>query len=157
GELFQRRYYAAAAEEALGHLLFERGHRLVGDAAGHDQIEGVEVGGYVKGEAMRGHGARDVHADGGNLARYFLLRPDAGQAGNVPGDHAEVAAGADQRLFQLAHELDGANPGIEAAKVEDGIADELSGAVEGDVAAAVGLMQLHAAGGEELARSNDVL
>ena len=43
-----------------------------------------------------------------------------------------------------------------AAQVEDGIADDLAGAVEGDVAAAVAFKELNAALGKEFRGGNDI-
>jgi hypothetical protein len=42
------------------------------------------------------------------------------------------------------------------SQVEDGVADELAGAVEGDVTTAVAFEKFHAALGEEFRRSNHV-
>lgn len=39
-----------------------------GQSAGDDELEVVEVGGDVEGESVGGDTARDVNADGGNLA-----------------------------------------------------------------------------------------
>ena len=50
------------------NLSGEARHGPVGDAAGIDEAEIVEIGGDVEGKTMRGDAARDVNADGGNLA-----------------------------------------------------------------------------------------
>ncbi len=82
-----------------------------------------------------------------------------------------MGAGADQDFFEAADEIDcadvlafggrGASPagggvrrsilcgGGVATEVEDGVADDLAGAVEGDVATAVAFKELDAALGEE--------
>ncbi len=86
------------------------------------------------------------------------------------GGDGEVGAGADQDFFQAADEFDYANvttrgslrtslrlvradewvrPYTKSAEIEDGIADELAGAVEGDVAAAIAFEELDAALGQE--------
>ena len=81
--------------------------------------------------------------------------PDSRETGNSLGRDGEVGACTDQGFFQAAHEFDGAEclafavGSGEAAQVEDGIADDLAGAVEGDVAAAVAFEELDAATGEE--------
>ena len=54
-------------------FLCHRSYRLGGDAAGDDQVKVVEVGVYVEGETMRGDGAGDVDADGGDFG--FGRRP----------------------------------------------------------------------------------
>src|SRR5882724_9899964 len=148
--------FSVATERTLCHLLRQRGHWLVRDAAGDNQLEIIEVGAHVESKTVGGDCARNVNSDGCDLSRDFILRPDAGQAGNAFGDHAEIAAGADERFFQLADKINGANARLKSTQIKDGIADELAGAVEGDVAAAIGFMQFNAIGGKKLARSDDV-
>jgi hypothetical protein len=58
----------------------QAGHCVVGNAAGNDQRKVAEVGGDVEGEAVRGDAARDVNADGGDLA--LLLRAIVRSAGH---------------------------------------------------------------------------
>ncbi len=84
------------------------------------------------------------------------LGPDAGEGGDAFTGDAEVAAGTDEHFFETADVCDGADARRGGAEVEDGIADELSGAVEGDIAAAVGFEQFDAAGGEGFAGEEDV-
>jgi hypothetical protein len=142
----------------------ERGDGLVGDAAGDDEGEVAEVGGDVESEAVRGDGLGDVDADGGDL---FLgdgaasIGPDAGELADALGGDPEVFAGEDEGFFHEADEVDGAEVGAlfageVAAEVEDGIADELAGAVVGDVAAAVDLVDGDAFAGEEVVGGEDV-
>ena len=104
--------------------------------------------------------ARDVYADGGDL-RLRLVRqcvgPDAGQSLDALGRDAIVATDADEHFFQAAHKLHRADVRIEAAQVEDGVGDELAGAVKGHVAAAIDLMQLDSLLGEKLGRGENVL
>ncbi len=53
-------------------------HRLAADAAGNNELEVFEIGGDVEGKTVRGYAARNVHADGGDLALAILpssLRP----------------------------------------------------------------------------------
>jgi hypothetical protein len=74
--------------------------------------------------------------------------------------HAEVLAGEDECLLHQADEVDGAEEGAAlvrevAAEIEDGVADELAGAVIGDLAAAIGLVDLDTFTCEQLvAREN---
>src|SRR5271165_2647689 len=91
------------------------------------------------------------------------IRPDTGEAGDSFRGDSEVGAGADQDFFEAADEFDYAERlafavrggrGVRgstsmAAQVEDGIADDLAGAVEGDVAAAVAFEEFNAALGKE--------
>ena len=75
--------------------------------------------------------------------------------------HAEVAAGADEDLFEQADVVDRAEvraffAGEVAAQIDDRIADELAGAVVGDVAAAIDLVELDAALREEFIAGENV-
>ena len=107
---------------------------------------------------------RDMDADGGDLFLGDAAAgdgPDAGAFADALGHHAEVAAGADEDLFEQADEVDRAEvwaalAGEVAAQIDDGIADELTGAVVGDVAAAIDFVDLDAALSEVLVRGKDV-
>ncbi len=88
---------------------FETGYLAIGDAAGDDPLEFAQIGCDIQREAVRCNTLRDVHADGGD----FLLtdaasgqRPHAGELADALGHHAELAAGADQDLFQQANIID---------------------------------------------------
>ena len=102
---------------------------------------------------------RDDKSEGGLLAGSVQtpVRP-----GNALGRDGEVGAGADQDFFQAADEFYRAERLAfavgrgESAQIEDGIADDLAGAVEGDVAAAVAFEELDAALGKEFGRSDYV-
>ncbi len=157
---------------------FEAGDGAVGDAAGVDEGEVAEVGGYVEGETVGGDAAGDVNADGADLALAVrmvfvhggtgLVRraadrraPDAGETADAAGGDAVDSAEADEGFFHEADKVDGAKTGAaagvaEAAEVEDGIADELAGAMIGDVAAAVDFVEGDAAAGQELVGGQDV-
>ena len=147
-----------------GVFEFERGVGAVGDAAGDDPVEVAEVCGDVEGEAVRGDAAGDVDADG----REFFLGdaaardgPDAGATFDALRGDAEVVGGADEDVFKEADVVDRAEMGAAlagevAAEVEDGIADELAGAVVGDVAAAVDLVDFDAFGRQEFVGGEDV-
>ena len=87
-----------------------------------------------------------MHADGGQL---LFAHPHAGvelpllpRGGFAPGLDAELARGADQNFLQRAHVGD--HVFAPAGKINDGIAHQLSGAVEGDVATAIAGVHFHA-------------
>src|SRR5262249_50716826 len=120
------------------------------DAARNDQLEVIEIGAYVQGKAVRSYGAGDVDADGGNLGCGSFLGPDTGQPCNASGDDAEIAAGTDKGFFELADEFDRAKARLKPPEIEDGIADELAWAVEGNIAATIGFVQLNALSGQEV-------
>jgi hypothetical protein len=123
---------------------FERGGFAIGDAAGNDEVEVAEVGGDVEGETVGGDPAADVDADGseflfGDIAGR--LHPDAGFAGDAIGGEAEIGGGADHGLFEGADVP--VNVAADGIDIEDGVADDLAGAMIGDVSSAVGFTELH--------------
>jgi hypothetical protein len=92
-----------------------------------------------------------MHAEGSDLPRRVVLRPNTGKSGDALGYYAEVAASANENFFQLADKIHRANARLKGAQIKDRIADQLARAVEGDVTAAVCLMQLNSISGKELA------
>ena len=56
------------------------------DSAGDDQLEVVEIGVYVEGETVRGYGAGDVDADGGDFG--FVDRRTSGPS--TPPDNSQA-------------------------------------------------------------------
>ena len=150
----------------LAEFLPHGRNRFGGEAAGDDELEVRQIDVDVEGEAVRGDGAGDVDADGGNFGWFNAWgcwrSPDAGELGDARGGDAEVGAGADEGLFHFTNEFDGAEGfalafwGGEGAEIEDGVADKLAGTVEGDVAAAVAFNDFYAALGQEFGRGQDV-
>src|SRR5690606_37118206 len=101
----------------------------------------------VEGEPVHGPTAGELHADGGDLARRGAvgLDPDA----RVVVEAADVGqAELDDRVdHQLLHGADVGNrvshpPAPLPGHGEDRVPDQLTGAVVGDVAAAIGPHQL---------------
>ena len=130
--------------EVVAELGVEGGDGALGggDAAGDDAGEVGEVGVYVEGEAVVSDPAADGDTEGGDFAR---ADPNAGEAGAAGGDEAEGTDGVDEDLFEEAE------VGVEVfagGEGDDRIADELAGAVVGDIAATVGFRDLDALGGE---------
>ena len=80
--------------------------------------------------------------------------PNAREAADSPGGYAELSAKTNEGLFHQAHEVNGAKPAaagvFQAAQVKDGVADQLTGTMISDVAAAVDLVEGHAAAGQKL-------
>ena len=112
----------------------QRRHAAVGDAARHDQVEMVEVGGDVEREAVARDPARDAHADG---ARSSRRRPTRRSGPGRGRRDAERRGGRGSAPLRDRGRSDARRSG--RAEIEDRIADELAGAVVGDVAAAAGL------------------
>ena len=123
-------------------LLGERRDRPVADAARHDVLTHVgEVGGDVQGEAVHRAPVAEAHADRGDLARHDRrvgmvdVEPDTGEPVEPAGvRQAEFSKGVDEQALHTAHVRRRAEPVVD---VQDRIADELTGAVIGDVAAAL--------------------
>ena len=128
------------------------GHGGVGDAAVVYEGEMVEIGGEVQGEAVHGDPALHVDADRGDLV---FADPDAGFIISPDPRDAEADQGANQDFFQLPEVL--SEVGAVAGEVQDGITDNLTGAVVGYVSAAVGVDQLNAAVGELGLLDEDVI
>jgi hypothetical protein len=184
GEDLLREDLAELACDVVGDLLkggdgdafedfeVEAGYGLICDAAGINELEVAQVCGDVEGEAVGGDSAGDMDADGADFSfvgRAWLCRawlvvvksaPDPGESSDTAGADAINSAEADQGFFHHANEIDGTEATaaciLETAEIEDGVADELSGAVISDVAAAVDFVQGDTAAGEEFVRSEDV-
>src|SRR5215469_18043282 len=106
---------------------------------------------------MRGDPAADVDTNGrelflGDAARR--LDPDAGFAGDAIGGDAEVGRGADHGFFQSADVP--VNIAADAVEIENGIADDLAGAVIGDVAAAIRFAEFDAFLAEDVFRGKEI-
>ena len=92
------------------------------------------------------------------------IGPDASQAWDTLGGDREVGAGADQDFFQAADEFDRRlefcvcrlGSLTKSAQVKDGIADDLSGTVKSDVAAAVAFEEFDATLAENFGRCDNV-
>ena len=119
---------------------FERRSAFAGNAAWHDQVKVSQIGGNIVREAMRSDPAAEVHAEGGEF--FFacgLSDPYAVAIRDAFGRDFEIGRRADHGFFEL---LDvPAHVATEFGEIKDGIADNLSGAVIGDVATAVGCVE----------------
>src|SRR4051812_10487762 len=109
----------------------QRGDAGVADAAGHDAVVRREVGVAVEREAVHRDALRDPDADRGDLR---VLDPDAAAALDPAGRDAVRVAHVDERLLDPAYVTDDVD---RVGQPGDWVADELSGAVPGDLAAAV--------------------
>lgn len=131
-----------------------------GEAAGDDEVEVVHVRVEVDGEPVEGDPSSDADADGANLGGLvgsevvLGVDPDAGGVGVGVGGDVELGECVDDGGLEGADVLVDAELG--GVEVDDGVADELARAVVGDVAAAVGLVELHALGREEVLGGEDV-
>ena len=124
----------------------QRGDPRVGDPARDEAGVPRQVDVAVEGEAVHGDALADPDAERGDLALRPPLvgaQPDAAPAGHARGLDAEVAADPDQRLLDATDVVDDLDV---VGEPDDGVADELAGAVEGDQAAAVDVDHRRAAG-----------
>src|SRR5258708_38724429 len=78
----------------------ERGDAAVGDAAGHDQREILEVRGDVEREAVARHPPADPHA---NRRELLLPDPYAREAFDAPGVAALLRHRPYPDLFEIGH------------------------------------------------------
>src|SRR5271169_6585414 len=100
-----------------------------------------------------------MHADGGDLGLRLVAQgvgPDSGESLDALCADAKVTTGAYQNFFEVADVVHRADLGIEAAKVDDGISDQLAGTMERHVTAAIDFEQLNAALGEKFRRRKDI-
>ena len=148
GPIFYLIHSHRAAQQAR-----HRGHPFVGDAAGDDQVELREVGVHVEREAVARHPARDAHADRRELGVLPTQMPVS--PAMRPASMPNARDGPDQHLLEVAHVT--VHVAAIRLQIDDRIADELTGTVVGDVAAAAGLEQADAAPPRApQARSQDV-
>ena len=118
----------------------EGGERVAVEPAGGDPVgerRRVEVD--VQGIAVRRDPPRQVDADRRDLPRR-AGQPDAGQAVDAGGGHAERGDRPDQRLLEVAAVA--AHVPAVPGQVENRVADELPGPVVGRLAAAIDLDDL---------------
>src|SRR4029434_8235358 len=78
----------------------QRGDPSIGDTAGDDQAEEVEVGRDVEGKSVAGDPSRDTHADRADLG---VPDPRTTQPGDPSRGEAIVGTDADHHLFQIAY------------------------------------------------------
>ena len=129
-----------AAEE-----FFERGGFAVGDAAGNDEVEITQIGGDVVSKTVGSDPAADVYANGGEFFFGDIaggLDPDASLAGDTIGGDAEIGGCANHGFFESADVP--VNVAANAIEIQNGVADDLAGAVISDVAAAIGFAEFDA-------------
>ena len=150
----------------VGEFEVEGCDGAAGEAAGDDEVEVVEVWVDVEREAVHGDPAAYADAHCRDFGEFGGVvggeegsggDPDAGGGGwgwVAEGGETEVRAGVDDGLLEEPHVVVDAE--VEGVEVEDWVADDLAGAVVGDVAAAVGFAEFDAVLGEELWAGEDV-
>jgi hypothetical protein len=134
---------------------FQGSGLAVGQAAGDDEVEIAEISGDIVGKAVGSDPAADMDADGSEFFFGGVGRdPDAGFARNTIGGDAEAGGGADHDFFKGANVP--VHVSLDARQIENGVADDLAGAVISDVSTAIGFVKLdiflmeNAGGGQEI-------
>jgi hypothetical protein len=120
---------------------FERRRSFIGNAARDDQIKVSQISRNIVREAVRSDPAAKVHAKGGEFLFFAcgVADPDAVAARDARGGDSKIGCRADHGFFEL---LDvPADVATVFGEIEDGVTDDLAGAVVGDVAAAVGFLE----------------
>src|SRR5690606_21046332 len=112
-------------------------HTTIRNAARHDCAEEGKIGCDVECKAVRRNpSAGDAHTDGADLR---VVHPHASESGNARGGNVPGAQCTDDDFLDIT------DVAMQIAairlEVEDGVTDELTGAVIGDVATAPGLEQ----------------
>jgi len=110
---------------------------------------------------VHGDPPADSYAERADFCELILvvligyLRPYAGCGGVANAFDIVLGDGVDNNLFESVHVV--AYAEVEAFEVEDGVGDELSRAVVGDVSAAVGLLDFDSELSEAFGWCGDVL
>ncbi len=120
-------------------LLSHAGDAAVAETTWHDEVKVRKAWVDVEGEAVHGDPAGYPHTESTNLVG---AEPDTGGFFVAVGGDIEVGEGFDDPLLQPPHVA--VQPQAERVEIENGIDDELPRPVVGDVAAAVGLVDLDA-------------
>src|ERR1700756_3452281 len=95
---------------------------------------------------MRGDSPRNVHTNSGYfpfLHRTTSKSPNAGPTSDTLCMNTIVTACADQNLFKFADVFHGAKARIEAAQIENGIANQLARSVIGHITTTIDLVYFH--------------
>ncbi len=122
-------------------------HRPPRQAAWHDGAEVREVGIHIERQAVHGDIPGESNSQRADLAAGaspLRPNPDPGRGGISLPLQTSIGERVNHRLLQKPHESVHAN--TKSIDVNDDIRHQLPGAVVGDIAAAVGLSQLDAAG-----------
>ena len=111
----------------------------------------AQIRSMVEREPVAGHPSGDSDPNRGKL---FLADPDAGKAVNSLRGDAVICSGTNQHFLEIPDVA--VHVAAIGFQVEDGIADDLSRPVVGDVAAAAGLEDLNAMRREHFRSREDV-
>jgi hypothetical protein len=134
-----------AAIDRMAELMRERGHAAIRDPARDDQIEVLEICRHIERKTVAGYPARNADTDGGQL---LATDPHSGEALHAARVDPVLASRTNQHLFEIANVS--MNILTIRFEINDRIANNLSGPVIRDVAAAAGLMHFDAARAQQL-------
>src|SRR5689334_7605740 len=111
----------------------------------------LELGGNVERETVAHNPPRDAHA---NRRQLLVFDPHTCQPWHAAGVNPELPDRLNQGLFQIADVA--MNIAAIRAQIHDGVADELTRTMVGDVAASAGFKDLDAFLLERLRRGDDM-
>jgi len=145
----QRKYVGGGSDHTLGDIRQldrlvrllgrDRRHPHRGDTAGNDEVEVTEIRRDVEGKAVPGDPIASMNADRRDLA---IVDPDTGVRRAPRSRELVRRERLDEKFLNLA--LVPVQVALLLLQVDDGVADELSGPVKGDITAALDLEQLDA-------------
>jgi len=135
--------------------LLNGGDGTAGEAAGDDEVEVGEVRVDVERDAVHGNTTANANSEGANLVELAGDGdPDADGLGVGLRGEVEFGEGGDDGLLEAANV--GTDGELVVEEANDGVGDNLAGAVEGDIAPAVGLDDLDTELGELVGGGDEV-
>jgi len=139
----------------VAEQLLHRSDGSAGQATGDDEVEVAEVGDDVEGDAVEGDAAADAHPEGADLAELAVVfDPDANGGRVFLGGDVEVGQGSDNGFFEAVDVRADGEAVVD--KADDGVGDDLAGAMKSDVATAVRLDDFDVEPGELFGGGNEV-
>ena len=151
----------------VAQLLFQGGDSPVGEPAGIDVSEIIQLRVDIQGKPVHGHETGTAYADRTyfaqrtsgcrlrSLLRDCVSEPYARSSRDSSSVHAEIGDRVDHALFERVHIL--FQPQIQPLQVQNRVTDQLAGTVIGDVAAPVDPEQFGPYAGEECLVHEQVL
>ena len=115
----------------------ERGHASIRDATRHDQIEVLQVCRDVERKAMTGYPTPDANT---NCRKLLAVDPDTGEPGDSCCVDSVVGGRTDQHFFEIPHVA--VHVTTIGTKIENRIANDLTGPMIGNVATPPGLVHV---------------
>ena len=116
----------------------DRSHSLIRYSARNDHLEVAEISIHIQRESVACYPSRNSHS---NRRDFFITYPNARKPYDAPAFNSVIRDRANQHFFEVAHVA--MNVTAIRFEIDDGITDELTGAVIGDVSAAPGFVDFY--------------